>query len=148
MSRARFMASFTVWIFLMLTLILGCGKKGDPAFSAARSAPPLFEIGISKTSEAVVIHWPVRSGQEKPAVFRIERSALDARAGGCPGCPREFDVIADISAEDPACKDGKKQQCRYIDYNVIEQYHYIYRLLSCDEKGICEKISAQAEIKY
>ncbi len=133
---------------LMVAMAIGCGKKGDPVAHRIKQEAPAATLKLEKTRESVVLRWPIPQRQNENVLFQIEKSTLDPKSSDCPGCPRTFDVIAEISANAPACKESGNQQCLYEDYNVIVGYHYVYRLASCNSDGKCEGLSTPAEILY
>ena len=150
MNDSRFNSLYLIWLFLMAMVIAvsGCGKKGDPVAYHTKPVPPVSGFKIEKLSEAVVMTWPVQPGLRGVSFFQIEKSSLNPNENGCPGCPKIFDVIAEVPVNDAACYGNQNRECRYTDYNVISGYHYIYRISSCDDKERCEKMSTPAEIKY
>jgi hypothetical protein len=148
MSDYRFVLLFIPLIIMMMAGGISCGKKGDPVRNVSKQMTPDVGLKIQKTAGAIVVLWPVDRNQREESRFKVERSVLDPKTTDCPGCPQKFDAVADISIDSLECREDNNKRCRYNDYNVIEGYRYIYRLLSCDGAGRCSVISSPAEIKF
>ncbi|MDQ5985687.1 MAG: hypothetical protein CSYNP_01403 [Syntrophus sp. SKADARSKE-3] len=137
-------------IVLALLLVSACGKKGDPAMIAA--GPPSSPSGLivekTKDGKGIIASWPLGEGKSPSLMYKLERSGLDVKGSECPGCPRTFAVIAEIGANQEACKHKGGTLCRYRDVNVVHGYNYSYRLLSCINTERCETLSPPAEIVY
>lgn len=139
---------FVVMIMTVAMMMIGCGKKGDPMPSDIKPASPASVLKLEKTSEAIVVYWPFNDKQRGAAFLKLEKSGLDPQGTDCPGCPRTFEIVAEISVDHPICKGGGHQQCRYPDYKLLKGHHYIYRLLSCNGMGKCEMISTSEELTF
>jgi hypothetical protein len=135
-------------IVIMATMILGCGKKGDPVFAGTKRPMPLGEMKAQKSAGAIILEWRSSDQGQGVSFFRVEKNSRDPQGTDCPGCPQTFETVAEIPVGDPACRGDVAGQCRYTDYRVIKGMSYMYRLLSCNREEQCDIILESEEIKY
>lgn len=135
-------------LFMTVAVAGGCGKKGDPVYLAMTPSPVPSGMQLQRGADSVVVRWVIPRIGESMKFFRLEKSGLDMKGADCPGCPRTFDLLAEIDVADPECQEDNGRGCRLEDEQVTGGYHYIYRLFSCDDAGRCLPVGAPAEIKF
>jgi hypothetical protein len=127
-------------------LIAGCGKKGDPVPSKITTPKAVSDLKGMIVEGGIALGWNIAENSIDVAGFKIYRSELETGGNGCPGCPREYSLIADLSCRDPKLvRDGEKK-IGYLDTSVKIGYLYSYKIVACNSSGYCGGESNIAEI--
>lgn len=100
----------------------------------------MADLAVSRGDGGIVLRWTVPAGAAKRGTFRIYRSALPP-GEGCPGCPRTYVPfrvldLGGLKEGDPAVIE---------DRDVKEQVLYSYRVVLCDDRGVCGEPSNEVE---
>lgn len=140
------MRKFLVAVFILCALAVlslgACGRKAPPV-------PPHFVIHrISDLQTAVagndvILTWTAPDPKTDAARTRVLKSTLQV-PGDCPGCPRNFEVLADLLPGDIKRENGL---AKFIDYNIKSGFLYSYKLVVCDSSGLCGEESNMAEAR-
>ncbi|MGZ6210475.1 MAG: hypothetical protein ACXWL9_10050 [Syntrophales bacterium] len=127
-------------------VLCGCGKKGDP--QPSRSAPPkaISDLKARLADFGVVLQWTIPEAKGGIQKYRIERNELLAKGARCPECPREYAVVAEISANDPKLAKEGENTVLYLDAGIKAGYLYTYRVVTCDLSGLCSQASNIGEV--
>jgi len=98
MTRRRLWPNSSVFVLLCcLGLLLGgCGKKGPPKPPRQEELPKVNDLQAVAVDTGVKLTWTMDSSVEEAAGFNIYRSKLQSEKSDCPGCTRDFEVIATI----------------------------------------------------
>ncbi|MEE9911395.1 MAG: hypothetical protein K4571_06685 [Deltaproteobacteria bacterium] len=123
-------------------LLAGCGLKANPV-------PPMSDVANHKKSEpnitaaiegkAVVLAWQMQNPAEKISYISVWKSQRSGAGEVCRDCPRTFEQIGQLPANDPG---NKKGTYNFTDRAVETGIRYSYRLKICDVAGACRESQA------
>ena len=133
-------------IFLFL-LAAGCGEKGDPIPPRLILPPPVADLAAIPVPGGIRLSWTMPGPEFGIGKIRILRSELLVAGESCPGCPREFILIAEPSPGDLQKVRGSTRSY-YLDDRVKGGMLYTYKVVLCDTSGYCGPESNMAEWKY
>lgn len=133
---------------LVITLVLcaafaACGKKAPPRPSYF-VIPQVSDLAAVASGKAVTLSWKLPDAKADVARTRVYRSELQTESGFCPGCPRNFELIAELLPVDLKPENGL---AKFTDYNVKVGFLYSYKLALCSSAGICGEESNTAETR-
>ena len=146
-KAGRFLCFLFCFSLLLGGGFQGCGKKGDPR---PPGVPPPKAVSnlVAKIVEAgVILRWSASETKGSVRNFKIQRSELPKEGDMCPDCPRGYNIIADISANDPSLTREEGDIVRYLDTHIKVGYTYTYRVIVCDTNGLCSEASNIEEVK-
>ncbi len=134
-------------LFLAVVAVFpGCGKKGDPV--PAKVVPPgqASDLRAEWNGESIVLSWSVPGeGKSRAEVWKILRHD-ELQATECPGCPRDFSLLAEIRRGDPRYAGGEGK-IRFTDGGIREGRVYRYRVVACTAGGTCSGPSETAAMR-
>ena len=125
----------------------GCGKKGDPRPPGIPPPKAISDLRAKIVEAGVILRWSVPEVKTSIRNFKIQRSGLPMEGAVCPDCPHEYNIIADISANDPVLTREEGNFVSYLDSRINAGYFYTYRIIACDISGICSEASNIQEVK-
>lgn len=135
----------------LIALLLGssgCGKKGDPIPPKAVVPTAVGKLAVEGTGSGIGIAWTMPAGAGSVSGFRVLRGELPAGNAGCPGCPREFSLLADLAPGARELVSEGSGRYRYHDGTVRDGRFYTYRVIACYRSGVCSAAQESAEILY
>jgi hypothetical protein len=142
-------AKYRIFYYIILfILITGCGLKGNPITSS--SVPDYQQV--VKNMEAfsadgsVVLKWDFYDNSGIISNINIEKSEVGSAGNECKDCPRIFECISQISIKKPIPEDKELKSFSFTDKKVERGKIYNYRLMLCDDAGICQE-SSRTEVK-
>lgn len=131
-------------IALVLCAVLAaCGKKAPPR-PPHFVIPQVSDLKAVASDKTVTLSWKMPDAQADVARTRLYRSELQTESGFCPGCPRNFELIAELLPGDLKPENGL---AKFTDYNVKNGFLYSYKLALCNSAGICGEESNTAETR-
>lgn len=136
-------------LFMMLLLVLifqGCGKKEDPIPYNVLSPKAISTLEAKPGRAGIILRWRVEE-YGTHTEFKIIRSELGTASDSCPGCPRNYLPIADLSPGDKKLTREGEGAFSYIDTTVEPGKIYSYRVIVCNVPGGCSDVSNTVEIK-
>ena len=147
----RTMGGFSLFAALLifsLSHLSGCGKKANPLPPDVILPKGVSQLSVHRTGEGIGLAWTMPAEAAGVTGFRILRSELETAGGDCPGCPREYALLADLSpgARELVRESGGKY--RYNDFMVKRGRLYSYRVVACHGSGICSDAPDSVELKY
>ncbi len=119
-----------------------CGRKAPPV-PPHFTTPVISDLQARAADNAIALTWTAPDQRTDVARTRVWKSTLQV-PGDCPGCPRNFEVIADLLPGDIKRENGL---AKFIDYNVKSGFLYSYKLAFCDSSGQCGEESNMAEAR-
>lgn len=130
---------------LFALLLLGCGLKANPVPLASTGAPGLADqaLAVSAAPDAAVLNWRLASS-DRVRYTLIERSTLGSPGNLCRDCPRTFERIGRLEAQNAGANGP---EYRFSDVSAEKGKTYSYRLQLCDEAGVCRE-SQTVEIDF
>ena len=135
----------------LLTLILftGCGLKGNPVSLSAVSDQRQIVQNMKAVSsgDAVKLQWDFYDKDVKINYIAIERSEAGSAGNECKDCPRTFERIGQVPVKGIILKNKESNTLSFTDKKVVQGKIYNYRLMLCDDSGVCLEGSA-AEINF
>jgi hypothetical protein len=137
---AFFIAGLSLWF------LWGCGVKGNPVPSGVVLPPAVKDLRVHRAPEGAELAWTMPAAGTEASRAMIYRSDLLIAEENCPGCPREYVLIAEPGSRDLIKEKGSKNAV-YTDSRVREGVLYTYKIKLCDLSGYCGPESNQAEIK-
>jgi hypothetical protein len=148
MKRAQGENSLFVCLFL-LVFISGCGFKANP--EVMRSMPDyklvVKDMQAISSDEAVILKWNFQDMDGKINYINIEKSEVGSTGNECKNCPRTFERISQMQIKGVILDNKVSTVLSYTDKKVVKGRIYNYRLILCDDAGICLESSA-AEVNY
>jgi hypothetical protein len=134
---------------VLLVVISGCGLKANP--EAMRSMPVsrliVKDMQATSSDEAVILKWNLQDMDGKINYINIEKSEVGSIGNECKDCPRTFERISQMQIKGIILDNKVSSVLSYTDRKVVKGRIYNYRLILCDDVGICMEASA-AEINY
>ncbi len=130
-----------------LALLGGCGKKGDPVPPRYTLPPAVTDLKASYSDGSITLTWTMPPKAEYISKVRISRSELEVVGEQCPGCPRQFLLIAGFAGGDPRIFLEKEKGYRFVDTAVKTGRLYTYKVILCDSHDLCSGDSNTAEAK-
>jgi hypothetical protein len=127
--------------------IQSCGKKGDPRPPGIPPPRAISDLRAKIVEAGVILRWSVPDAKSGIQNFKIQRSDIPTEGAVCPACPREYNTVADISANDPALTREEGNILSYLDRRINAGYIYTYRIVVCDIKGLCSEASNIEEVR-
>lgn len=149
MSKRKWMSTVGMVALLMAAgLILGCGVKSDPTPPKVIRIKPVSDLEMRFMTEGILLRWSIPGEPSLMARVRIYRSELETDRSACPGCPREYVLMADLASGDSRMQREDGNRLMYKDLLVKPGRLYGYYVISCDRSGTCSEASNQVEGKY
>ena len=138
-------------IFFCFCMLLGggfhgCGKKGDPRPPGILPPKAISDLKAKIAEAGVILRWGVPDVKSGIRNFKIQRSGLPTEGAVCPDCPHEYNIIADISTNDPVLTREEGNFVSYLDSHINAGYIYTYRIIACDINGLCSEASNTEEV--
>jgi hypothetical protein len=135
----------------LITLILftGCGLKGNPvSLSAASDHRQMVQnMKAVSSGDAVILKCDFYDKDTMINYIAIERSEVGSAGNECKGCPRTFERVGLVSVKGIRTENKKSNTFIFTDKKVIKGKIYDYRLMLCDDSGVCLE-GAAAEINF
>jgi len=97
--------------------------------------------------DAVMLKWNFQDRDGKINYINIEKSEVGSAGNECKDCPRTFDRINQMQIKGIILDNKVPSILSYTDKEVVKGKIYNYRLILCDDAGVCQEASA-AEINY
>ena len=141
---------YSIFACLMtLILLTGCGLKGNPV--ALSTVPDHHQIiqnmKAASSDDAVILKWDFYDKDVKINYIAIEKSEVGSAGNECKDCPRTFERIGLVSVKEIRLENKESHTLSFTDKKVAKGKTYNYRLMLCDDSGICLEGSA-AEINF
>jgi hypothetical protein len=138
-------------IIAVCTLLLafsGCGKKADPRFSGPSLPGVVSNLSASPEGNSVKLSWsmPVK-GADSDRV-RLLRNGTSLDENECPGCPRAYTLMAELSFQDSRLVRDGKGNFTYLDSSVNKGFQYFYKIVICSSSAVCGEESNVADIAF
>jgi hypothetical protein len=114
-------------VFLLLGMC-GCGKKENPRVPSLSPPVVISNLEASRQDDSVRLRFTVRGKVDDIGSVRIVRNKLGIDAGECPGCPRAYEQIAELTPKDLQAA-GSGNGYSYRDYSVERGYRYLYKII-------------------
>jgi hypothetical protein len=134
-------------MLLLVVIFQGCGKKEDPIPYNLLSPKAISILEAKPGRGGIILRWTVEEYGTRTE-FKITRSELGTVSGSCPGCPRNYLPIADLSPGDQKLTGEGKGAFSYLDTTVEPGKIYSYRIIVCTANGGCSEASNTVEMKY
>lgn len=138
----KFPAAVLILCAVAVLSLGACGRKAPPV-PPHLVIPRITDLKAAAAETGMALTWTAPDSKADVARTRVMRSALKA-PGDCPGCPRDFEVIAELYPGDIRTENGL---AKFVDYNVKSGFLYSYKLAFCDSSGLCGEESNIAEAK-
>lgn len=139
---------------LIICLVLsfavsGCGLKANPApiKSIVDYRLIVKDMQAISADDAVLLKWNFQDKDAKINFINIEKSEVGTAGNECKDCPRTFERINQMQIKGMILDNKVPSTLSYTDKKVVKGEIYNYRLILCDDAGICQEASA-AEIDY
>jgi len=135
---------------LLVLFAVGCGIKSDPVplVSMIDYRQMISNVNASVQDNSVVMTWQLNDKRSAIKNIYIERSEVGGPGNECVGCPQKYDRIGQKEIIPPLLKSAQLKKQSFTDTNVEQGKTYNYRLILCDNAGVCqEKSGAQINFK-
>ena len=91
--------------------------------------------------------WDFYDKDAKISFIAIEKSEVGSAGNECKDCPRTFERIGHVPVKGIRLENKESNTLSFTDKKVVKGKIYNYRLILCDDAGICLEESA-AEINF
>ena len=146
----RVAVKYSIFVCL-LTLILftGCGLKGNPVSLSAMSDHRQIVQNMKAVSsgDAVILKWDFYDKYVKVSYIAIDKSEVGSAGNECKNCPRTFEHVGLVPIKGMRPENKESNTLSFTDKKVVQGKIYNYRLLLCDDSGICLE-GPTTEIKF
>jgi hypothetical protein len=134
---------------VLLVVISGCGLKANPEAMRSMTDYRLIvkDMQAIASDEAVILKWNFQDMDGKINYINIEKSEVGTIGNECKDCPRTFERISQMQIKAIILDNKVSSALSYTDKKVVKGRIYNYRLILCEDAGICQEASA-AEINY
>jgi hypothetical protein len=138
-------------VFCLLTLIIftGCGLKGNPvSLSAASDHRQIVQnMKAVSSGDAIILKWDFYNKDVKINYIAIERSEVGSAGNECKDCPRTFERVGLVIVKEIRLENKESNILSFTDKRVVQGKIYNYRLMLCDDSGVCVE-GAAVEINF
>lgn len=134
-------------IFLSGFFMMNCGKKGDPVCPGIARPAVISDLTATMAEGEVELGWTITTNKTDTLSFRIFRSEMETQDADCPGCPRRYALMAELSSHDPRLRWGERTTVTCRDSTVRIGYLYSYTVIVCGPSDVCSDESNMAEIR-
>ena len=146
----RVAVKYSIFVCL-LTLILftGCGLKGNPVSLSAVSDHRQIVQNMKAVSsgDAVILKWDFYDKYVKVSYIAIDKSEVGSAGNECKNCPRTFEHVGLVPIKGMRPENKESNTLSFTDKKVVQGKIYNYRLMLCDDSGICLE-GPTTEIKF
>ena len=146
----RVAVKYSIFVCL-LTLILftGCGLKGNPVSLSAMSDHRQIVQNMKAVSsgDAVILKWDFYDKYVKVSYIAIDKSEVGSAGNECKNCPRTFEHVGLVPIKGMRPENKESNTLSFTDKKVVQGKIYNYRLMLCDDSGICLE-GPTTEIKF
>lgn len=135
---------------LLILFIVGCGIKSDPVplVSMVDYRQMISDVKASAADDSVVLTWQLNDRRSAIKNIYVERTEVGGPGNECVGCPQKYDRIGQKEIIPSLLKSAQVKKQSFTDTNVVQGKTYNYRLILCDDAGVCqEKSGAQINLK-
>ena len=134
---------------VLLFVISGCGLKANPVNMQSMTDYGLIakDMKAASSDDAVILTWKFQDRDGKISYINIEKSEVGTAGNECKDCPRTFERINQMQIKGIVSDTKVPSVMSYADKKVVKGKIYNYRLILCDDAGVCLEASA-AEINY
>jgi len=140
---------FLIILFSAL-FIFGCGIKANPVpfVSMVDYRQMISNVNASVQDNSVVLTWQLNDKRSAIKNIYVERSEVGGPGNECVGCPQKYERIGQKEIIPSLLKSAQIKKQSFTDTNVEQGRTYNYRLILCDDAGVCqEKSGAQINLK-
>ena len=140
---------FVICAAFML-FIVGCGIKSNPVpvVSMVDYRQMVSNIEAGSSDDAVVLKWDLNNKKDAIKNIFIERSEQGSAGNECPGCPQKYERIGQVEVSPSLLPSAQIKKQSFADKKVERGKIYNYRLMLCDDAGVCQdKPGAQINFK-
>ena len=139
-----------VWIFLAI-LAVGCGVKTSLTPPDVLVAKTIKDLQGTVKEETFELSWSVPKANANGSTpvdlvqFRVLRRE---ETGGCPECPGEFKVKAELDLRSPKGYLLEKDTATWVDKDLTEGVIYMYKVIGVNHWGYASAPSNEVMITW
>ncbi len=131
------------YYLILLIFIVACGLKANPV---SLSAGPDYQqivknLAAVSADDGITLKWDFYDKSGLINYINIEKSEVGSAGNDCKDCPRTFERIGQIPVTEPVTEDKKIKTFNFTDKKVELGKIYNYRLMLCDDGGLCREAS-------
>jgi hypothetical protein len=140
-----------IWIFLIAVLAAGCGVKTNIVPPDVLVPKAIKDLQGTVKEDTFELTWSVpkanMNGSTPPdlVTFRVLRRE---ETGGCPECPGEFKVRAELDLRTPKGYVLGKNTATWVDKDLKDGVIYMYKIVSINHWGYPSEPSNEVMIKW
>lgn len=149
-SALRFRIGWILFlsIYIAVSFITGCGKKGPPVPPRQAKPPEVTDLKATIAGDTLGLTWTVRRPPPRgQAGFYVYRSKTALSEPVCETCPIVFQRIADIPVKENETENFKEGETTYTE-TLEKGYQYIYKVIPYMENEETGKDSNFASVTY
>jgi hypothetical protein len=132
--------------FIVLTG-LGCGRKGMPSAPKKEIPAAVTDLSYRLDGSLLTLTWSVPQSRPPVTGFRVYRSRVPAAETGCTQCPVQFSEVAKLSVQAERSGESKQAPMQFSE-TIDPGYHYIYKVVTTNEKGNPGPDSNHVDLDY
>jgi hypothetical protein len=88
----------------------------------------ISNLEASREGDSVRLRFTVKGKLEDISSVRIVRNKLGIGVGECPGCPRAYEQMAELTSKDLQTA-GSGKGYSYCDYSIKRGFRYLYKII-------------------
>jgi len=141
---------FPVWVVLMI-LAGGCGVKSGLIPPDVLVPKAITDLKGTVKEDTFELTWGVPKANingSTPADVESFRVLRREEKGGCPECPGEYKLRAELDLKNPKGYVLEKNMATWVDKDLKEGVIYMYRVVSINHWGYPSAPSNEVMIKW
>jgi hypothetical protein len=141
---------FPIWIVLII-LVWGCGVKTSLVPPDVLVAKAIKDLQGTVKEDTFELTWSVpktNMNGSTPADLVYFRVLRREETGGCPECPGEFNVRAELDLRTPKGYLLEKNTAMWVDKDLKEGVIYMYKIIGVNHWGYASAPSNEVMIKW
>ncbi len=91
----------------------------------------ISDLDVSREGDSIRLRFRATGKEKGIHSIRIVRNKLQIGAGECPGCPRAYEQVAELTSKDLQAME-KGNSFSYRDDSVERGYRYLYKIVVSD----------------
>ena len=99
------------------------------------------------SEDAIILKWDFYDKDATISYINIERSEVGSTGNECKDCPRTFERFGQVPIKGIKRENKEPHTLSFTDKKVAKGKIYNYRLMLCDDYGVCLEGNA-AEINF
>lgn len=129
----------TLFLWMILILVMGCGKKGPPVPWSTIVPKRIVDLEAKVREGRLLLEWTLPKENTDKSIltdltgFKIIRSQGDLFEGECRGCGEGGGVVFEGKLDEKGTDRGKRMSLSFEDLEVKKVY--VYQVITINKRG-------------